>query len=460
MKGHNLLLEGTLALAEISNNGIRVDVDYYRETGEKLGEEIGEIKNRILKKYGKTWRRRFGEKTNINSRLQLGTILFDELGFPPSAYTPSGKYSTAESDLESVRCELTELFFQLQKKQKVKSTYIDNLLREQVNGFIHPFFNLGIARTMRSSSDRPNFQNIPIRDAVYGKLVRRGIIPRPGHRLVETDYSAIEVRIAACYHHDPKMLEYIRDSTKDMHRDMASQIYCIPPEKVSKMTRHCGKNMFVFPAFYGSVYNQCAGHLWEAIETMKLETTDGIPIKQVLHENGIKKLGDIEFEAPLRKGTFVKHMKEVETDFWENRFSVYNDWRQEWYAEYLRKGFFKTLTGFTMSGPMLRNKVINYPIQGSAFHCLLLSLILLQKELKKRKMETKIIGQIHDSIVADVAEQEFDEYIELSKNIMEQQVPKIWDWIIVPLNSEIEVTEINQAWDAKKEFKIHEEETL
>src|SRR5690606_20675796 len=104
---------------------------------------------------------------------------------------------------------------------------------------------------VHNSSDSPNFQNLPIRNPKMAKIIRSAFIPRSDrHVLVEIDYSGIEVRVAACYHKDPVMIEYINDPTKDMHRDMAAQCYLAPPEQVSKQMRYCGKNMYVFPQFY------------------------------------------------------------------------------------------------------------------------------------------------------------------------------------------------------------------
>ncbi|NIS13857.1 MAG: hypothetical protein GWN12_18860, partial [Thermoplasmata archaeon] len=88
-------------------------------------------------------------------------------------------------------------------------------------------------RTFRSSSDSFNFQNIPIRDLELARLIRQAIIARSGHRLVEIDYSGVEVHVAACYHQDPTMLEYLEDKSKDLHRDMAMEIFKLPLEELT-----------------------------------------------------------------------------------------------------------------------------------------------------------------------------------------------------------------------------------
>ena len=93
---------------------------------------------------------------------------------------------------------------------------------------MHPNFNLHLVRTYRSSSDKPNFQNVPIRDAWLSKLTRKAIRSRPGCRLVEIDYGGMEVAIVTCYHKDPAMVRYIEDPELDLHRDMAAECFKIP----------------------------------------------------------------------------------------------------------------------------------------------------------------------------------------------------------------------------------------
>jgi DNA polymerase I-like protein with 3'-5' exonuclease and polymerase domains len=104
---------------------------------------------------------------------------------------------------------------------------------------------------------------------------------------------------------------------------------------------------------------------------------------------------------------------------------------------------------------MAKNQIINYPIQGSAFHCLLWSLIqIVQKELKKRKMKTIVVGQIHDSIIADVVEEELEEYLAMSNEVMTRRIIKDWPWIITPLEIEAEATPINGRWNEREEVNL------
>jgi len=344
-------------------------------------------------------------------------------------------------------------FVEMEQLKKIKNTFLSGIQKQTCDGFIHPSFNLHTVQTYRSSSDSPNFQNFPIRDRKAGELIRRCFIPRDGHRIVEIDYTGLEVRIAACYHKDPTMLEYIKDESKDMHRDMAAECFKCEPEQVSKELRYCGKNMFVFPQFYGDFYVNNARALWESIDAMNHEV-DGVPMKEHLQQNGIHELGLCEPQEKPRPGTFEKHLQQVEKRFWNERFPTYGKWKKDWYRQYLKQGGFNTLTGFKIEGLLGRNDVINYPVQGSAFHCLLWSLIQLNKWLVKNKKRTKIVGQIHDSIVSDVHEDELDEFLQVAKTIMTEKIRNKFKWINVPLDVEAEITPINGSWFEKKEVEI------
>jgi DNA polymerase-1 len=313
-------------------------------------------------------------------------------------------------------------------------------------------YGLNKAITYRSASELVNFQNLPIRDPKSGKLIRSLFIPRDGHVLVEIDYSGIEVRIAACYNEDPVLVDYISDPTKDMHRDMAAKIYCCTKDQVNKLTRYFSKNQFVFPEFYGSYYIDCARNIWEMIKRHHLEV-EGTPLYRWLEQRGIYKLGACDPKKTPRKGTFEHHIKEVEEQFWQV-FNVYASWKKRWYKQYLREGQFATLFGFLIQGIMKRNEAINYPIQSTAFHCLLWSLIQLEKSLRMRKMRTKIIGQIHDSIVADVPVNELDDYLVLASSIMTERIRKERDWLIVPLEVEAEACGVGESWHHKKKIAI------
>jgi DNA polymerase I-like protein with 3'-5' exonuclease and polymerase domains len=454
-KGYKLFHRGAIALAQVESNGMRIDEQYLnrsiKHTQEKISVLTAGMKEDPIYKL---WRREYGSRTNINSREQLGKILFTVMDYDCPIRTKTGKAKVDETVLDTIDIPFVKNIIKLSKLKKAKTTYLEAILRESSNGFLHPFFNLHLTQTMRSSSDSINFQNIPIRDPKTAKLVRRAFISRNNFQIVEADFNGAEIACATCYHKDPKMITYISDETKDLHRDMAGQCYLLPKKEITKEIRYCGKNMFVFPEFYGDYYLHCAKNLWEAISQMKLHTKSGLYLKDYLKEKGIEQLGLCDPKMKPVAGTFEHHLKKVEDDFWGKRFKVYGQWKKDWFEAYLRKGYFDTLTGFRISGVYRRNEVINYPVQGSAFHWLLWSLIRIQNLLNKYKMKSLIVGQIHDSIVADVYKKELKEYLEIVQQVMTIDVKKHWKWINVPLSIEAEVSPVNGSWYEKEKVKI------
>lgn len=445
-----LLQEGAISLAAVECNGMRVDEEYLGKTISRNERRIRRMEARIGQtEVMRVWRK-FYKQPNLESDAQLGDILFDKMGFTPAGKTQGGQYAVDEEALSKIDDSFITDYLQIRKLKKAVNTNLRGILREVVDGKIHCFFNLHTTRTYRSSSDSFNFQNIPVRNQEIANLIRRSFIARRGRRIVEVDLKGAEVRVAACYHKDPRMIEYILDESKDMHRDMAMECFMLPQAEVTKQTRYCGKNMFVFPQFYGDWYKDCARHLWEAMDKLHLETVSGMPMAKHLARKGIRSLGACDSNEDPEPGTFEAHIQRVEREFWRERFPIYAAWKRKWYTQYQERGWFQTLTGFICQGYMRRNEVINYPVQGSAFHCLLWALIrLVREELPRRKMKTLIVGQIHDSIVADVPEEEVQDYVALVHRIIVKELPKEWPWLIVPLDIEAEASPVNGNWAEK-----------
>ena len=448
---YKLIHNGILALARAERQGIRVDLEYCERQRKRLTKKINQLEKEIQgSKFYKRWHHIHGNKTNIYSNHQLSNLLYKHMKIDPPKTTVTGEGATDEEALKQIDIPELKLILQVRKMAKVRDTYLDSFIREtNIDGYMRPSFDLHTVRTFRSSSSNPNFQNIPKRDKESMMICRRAILPRPGHLLAEADFSAIEVMISTCYHKDPVMMKYLRDKNSDMHGDMAKQIYFLDNTfdkniPAYKTLRNGAKNGFVFPQFYGDYYGNNAKSLceWANLSLVSkwkkksgIELPSGINIAEHLMGNGVKNFNQ-----------FINHIKHVEDDFWNRRFKVYNRWRKDWVAEYQRNGFLKMFTGFTCSGVMRKNEIINYPIQGTAFHCLLMTFILTDSIMRKEKWDTKLIGQIHDSIVMDVHPNEVDHVKGTLNRIVEEELPKIWDWIIVPLEIELETYEIDGSW--------------
>ncbi len=451
-----LFRRGALALARVEENGFRVDLSYLDTAIRKTTHRIERTKSRLMTyDVWKVWREAFGSRANMGSNEQLGTVLFDRMGFSPPEKTITGRPKTDEESLSTVEHPFVQDWLRMKGWEKACGTYLKGLQREAVNGIIHPIFSLNTAVTFRSSAESPNLQNQPVRDSDIMKLVRTAFVPRHGRQLVELDYSKIEVCVAACYHKDPTMLSYLHDPTKDMHRDMAMECFLLSRDQVTDDIRYCGKNMFVFPQFYGDYYIDCARSLWTAVRKLGLTTALGVPLETHLSSKGIRFLGDLDPKSTPREGSFEAHIRKVERHFWEKRFPVYAQWKKDWYEQYRRRGWIKSLTGFICQGYMKKNDVINYPVQGSAFHCLLWSLSrIVLEELKKRRMRSLIIGQVHDSMLGDVIHSELDEYLRLCQRVMVKLLMRHWPWLIVPMAVEAKVAPPGGSWAEVEKMKI------
>ena len=442
LDGYNLLHRGVIALAEVEANGMRVDVPYLDSAIEQTAAHIKRLEEKLrgCEEYRRQ-RRRYGLDTNLTSRDQLAAVLFEDMGHAPLSTTKGGKPQLDEAALESIGSQYCRGFMRLEKLNKLHGTYLLGVRREVEGEFLHTFFGLHLVRSFRGQSDSPNLQNIPIRDPVQGAIIRRAFIPRPGHAIIEVDFSSIEVMIACALSGDPKLTYDAVEG--DMHRDMAGECYILPGNLVLKPVRQEAKGGFVFAEFYGDWYKQVTRNLWDAIQRAKLTRPDGVSLYTHLREQGILRMGECDPKKEPKPGTYEAHIKRVEDRFWNERFRVYNAKRKAWVEEYNRNGYIDIVTGFRCGGPMTRNQVMNYHIQGPAFHCLLWSLIRAQDEIKRLRMGAKIVGQIHDSVVADVPLPEVQDYLALVGDITTRQLRAAWDWITVPLRVEAEMSEVN-----------------
>lgn len=451
LDAYKLIHDGVLALARAERSGIRIDTEYCQKQKKKITRKINHYQRKLENtKLYKRWARIYRNKTNIHSNQQLSNILYKHMGIKPMKITESGQGSTDENTLRQLGIPELETLLKIRKLLKIRDTYLDSYIRETNNdGFMRPSFNLHNVRTYRSSSADPNFQNIPKRDKEAMEICRRAIIPRPGHMLIEADFSSLEVNIACCYHRDPVMMKYLQDESSDMHSDMAKQIFLLPSLDRSipthAMLRQAAKNSFVFPQFYGDYYGNNARGLcdWVKLPLNKkrwkqkegVELLDGQTMALHLKGEGINGFDD-----------FLEHMREVEDFFWNKKFRVYQQWKEDWVAEYYQNGYLRMFTGFVCSGVMKKNEIVNYPIQGTAFHCLLATFIKLDEIMYREQYKSFLIGQIHDSLVLDVYPPELEKLSTVINDIVQNQLPAMWDWIIVPLEIEIDTYGVDQPW--------------
>lgn len=442
--GYELFHNGTLALSKVEHTGFTIDVEYLNEQENIVDAHIQRIEKKLEDDpVIQRWKEKYGTKYNIDSDTQMRDILFseDELNLEPQKFTAKLQPSTDKEALQKLDLSFFDDKMDMIKYNLVKNTYIGQISNCITNGKIHPNYALNKVTTYRGSCYNPNFQNIPIRDKEIGKMIRGGIVPRPGNLICELDYSGAEVRIAYCYNRDPILKNYLMDSSTDMHRDVAMDCFQLPKEEITGGIRFLGKNDFTFAQFYGDYYKNCALALWNDVKRDRPQTTGGLDLWQHLRDTGFRTYSQFE-----------NHIREVEDIFWNKRFKVYSAWKKKFYSAYIKRGYIDTLTGFRLTRVMDRKNAINYPIQGSSFHCLLWALIRLVKELSKLKFESKVIGQVHDSIILDIIPEEREAVLKLAKRVLTIDVREKWTWIDIPFEVECEISDT--SWFDKKEVII------
>jgi hypothetical protein len=239
------------------------------------------------------------------------------------------------------------------------------------------------------------------------------------------------------------MIHYASDPKADIHRDKAAEMFLCKGSQITKKTRYKGKDGFVFPKLYGSYYKKMAKAVWACLDDAGMEV-EGIALKEWLSQKGISELGPCSTKKdapPPLPGTFEYHLRKMELKF-EEDFHVYREKSDLVLEDYRKNGYFRLITGFVVEGLYTKNQILNYLVQGPAFHCLLWCIIRIQKILRKRKMRSLIVSQVHDCVLGDVPEEETQEFLNLTKQVMTVDLPKAWPWIIVPLKAEVDCSPV------------------
>ena len=392
-------------LTQMELNGFLVDKDYLKEMGKEIDASLEKIEKRIYEIAGIEF--------NISSPKKLAEVLFIKLEIPYPKKVKDNNYSTSKEILDKLKDshEIVSLILDYRALFKMKTSYINGIINEiKSDSKIHTIFNQTLTRTGRLSSERPNLQNIPIRDEM-GKLVRKAFIPSlETNKIASFDYSQIELRVFASMANADNMIEAFKHGL-DIHAKTASEIFHVPITEVTKDMRRKAKAVN-----FGIIYG---------ISSFGLSEDLGINVSEAK-----------EFiNAYLRTFPGIKqYMDEV----------ILNAYRD---------GYVKTLTGRKRIIEEIKNKnylirqsgeriALNTPVQGTAADILKIAMIEIAKEMTRLNLKSKMLVQVHDELVFEVYETEEEILKELVTRIMTSCYK-----LNVPLEVDYEIG--NNWYDAK-----------
>ena len=389
----------TMVLKQMEENGVRVLKDALDEFGSRLDKEIGVLEEAIYEGCG--------EKFNINSPKQLGTILFEKLKLPYGKKTKTG-YSTSADVLEKLKLEdpVVEKILNYRTLSKLKSTYAEGL-KDYIDddGRIRTSLNQTVTATGRLSSTEPNLQNIPIRESV-GRELRKVFVPDEGKIFIDADYSQIELRILASLSGDERLIDAYRNSA-DIHQSTAAAVFKVPVEKVTKELRSRAKAVN-----FGIVYG---------ISSFGLGTDLNISRKEA--EGYIKSY----FETyPGVK----KYLDTQVADAGKNGYSTTLCGRRRPIPELTSTNFMQRSFGERIA--------MNSPVQGSAADIIKIAMLKVYERLKAECPEAKLLLQIHDELLVEVDEEKAD----IVEKIMTEEMQSAVD---LPVSLEVGVAR-GKSW--------------
>ena len=396
---HTIEMPIVEVLTDLEFNGIKIDVPLLRGLSTKYGETLARLEQEIYELAGYV----DGEPGaphvfNINSVKQLQEVLFDKLKLRVIKKTQTGR-STDVEVLEELAEQhpLPAKLLEYRQFSKLKGTYVDAL-----PGMVHPetqrvhaSFRQDVAATGRLSSENPNLQNIPIRSEA-GREIRQAFVPgHEGWQLLAADYSQIELRILAHYCGDRELCEaFARD--EDIHARVAAQVYSVPLEQVTPTQRRNAKTVN-----FGIIYGQSPFGL-------------------------AKQLGIPKEEAAEFIDTYFARYQGVEA--FMNQ--VLDDCRKSGYVHTIL-GRRRAVSGVRAGGTRQRNlperTAINTVIQGSAADIIKLAMINIYRRLKRERVKSKMLLQIHDELVFEAPPEELQSLGQIVRaemaDVMQLNVP-------------------------------------
>ena len=368
-------------LSEVEQNGALIDPEVLRIQSNNLGQRISGLEEKAFSEAGKEF--------NLASTKDLREIFFEEMNMPVMKKTPGGQPSTDESVLQDLArdYELPKILLEHRTLAKLKNTYTDSL-PEQISpttGRIHTSYLQAVTTTGRLSSADPNLQNIPIKTE-EGRMIRNAFVAPKGQKLLSIDYSQIELRIMAHLSKDKGMISAFQNG-EDIHSATATEVFGNPGEAASEEDRRSAKAIN-----FGLIYGMSAFGLGKAL---------GIP------RNMAQEYIDSYFAKYPGVKLYMEQTKEIARE----------------------KGFVETLFGRRLYLPGIHSgrtrqaaerAAINAPMQGTAADIMKIAMINIQDWLEKEKAQAKMILQVHDEVILEVASKDADSVATKISEIMSQ----------------------------------------
>lgn len=360
--------------------GMKVDKEQLYELKEKFTKIIDKLESEIYEMAG--------ESFNINSPKQLGIILFEKLGLPVIKKTKTG-YSTNADVLEKLRDkhEIIDKITEYRQIVKLNSTYVEGLLNiiNPKTGRIHSSFNQTITTTGRISSTEPNMQNIPVKTEM-GRDIRKVFVSEDSCKLVDADYSQVELRVLAHMSKDENMIDAFKHG-EDIHSRTASQIFDVDIKDVTSKQRIEAKAIN-----FGIIYGKTDFGLSQDLNIPVYKAKEYIE-NYFLKYPKIKEFMDEAVEDATKTGyaTTIQNRRRYIPEINSSNFMVRNQGKR-----------------FAM----------NAPIQGSAADIIKIAMVNVYNKLKDNNMKSKLILQVHDELIVEAVEDE----LEMAKKIVKEEM--------------------------------------
>ena len=361
-------------LSRIERNGAQIDSDAMFQQSEEIAAKMQQLETRVHDLAGQAF--------NLGSPKQLQEILYAKLALPVLKKTPKGQPSTAEEVLQQLAedYDIARFILDYRSLSKLKSTYTDKLplMLNKQTGRIHTSYHQAVTATGRLSSSDPNLQNIPVRTE-EGRRIRKAFVAPAGAKIVAADYSQIELRIMAHLSQDAGLLQAFKDG-QDVHSATAAEVFGVSIDEVDSDQRRKAKAIN-----FGLIYGMSAFGLGRQLQVGR---------------NQAQQYMDLYFE---RYPGVKRFMEQIRVQASED-------------------GYVETLFGRRLYLPEINDRngqrrqaaertAINAPMQGTAADIIKLAMIDVDKWLAESNFDARMIMQVHDELVFEVAESQLDPFV-------------------------------------------------